>query len=47
MPDVRADFIAAGSDPASCTIEEFQALMRENFTNFARIIETSGAQRQD
>ncbi len=47
MPDVRADFIAAGSDPASCTIEEFQALMRENYTNFARIIETSGARRQD
>jgi tripartite-type tricarboxylate transporter receptor subunit TctC len=47
MPDVRADFIAAGSDPASTTMEEFQALMRENFTNFARIIEASGARRQD
>jgi len=47
MPDVQADFIAAGSDPASTTMPEFQELMRANFANFARIIEASGARRQD
>jgi tripartite-type tricarboxylate transporter receptor subunit TctC len=46
MPEVRAEFVAAGSDPTSTTVEEFERLMRDNLESFARIIQASGA-RQD
>jgi tripartite-type tricarboxylate transporter receptor subunit TctC len=45
MPEVRAEFVAAGSDPTSTTVEEFERLMRDNLESFARIIQASGARR--
>lgn len=47
MPSVRARFVENGSEPTGTSVEEFRSIIEENLTNFAKIIEASGAKPLD
>lgn len=42
-PDMQEKIIASGSDPATNTPEQFEALMRENMHRFGEIVKAAGA----
>jgi tripartite-type tricarboxylate transporter receptor subunit TctC len=47
MPNIREKFAQNGSEPTGTSVEAFSKIIQDNLTNFARIIQASGAKPLD